>query len=71
VIRVDLPDTDVAHSLLSKLYGQADISSTVTDRGMAVTLSCLPSDVDKLVAWLRTAGGTRLTVEKPNGDAQS
>jgi len=71
VIRVDLPDTDAAHSLLSRLYGQADISSAVTDRGMAVTLSCLPSDVDKFVAWLRTAGGTRLTVEKPNGDAQS
>jgi len=71
VIRVNLPDTDAAHSLISRLYGQTDISSTVTDRGMTVTLACLPSDVDKLVAWLKAAGGTRLTVEKPNGDASS
>jgi len=66
VIVVDLPDTDAAHSLLSRLYGSADISSEMTDRGMKVTLRCLPADADKFSAWLAGAGGVRMSIQKPD-----
>jgi 50S ribosomal subunit-associated GTPase HflX len=70
-ISVTLPDTDPAHSLLSRLYEKADISAAVSEHGISVTVRCLSTDVDKFSAWLEAAGGTGLIVKGPSDGASS
>ncbi len=70
-ISVILPDTDSAHSLLSRLYEKADISAVESNRGMSVTVRCLSTDVDKFSAWLEAAGGKELAVKAPSNGAPS
>jgi GTP-binding protein HflX len=65
VITAELPITDDARKLLSKVYGICDVSKDETaDDHIALIVNCSPEDTEKIVGWLESVGARVSCVER-------
>lgn len=61
VVEANLPLTDEAYSLLSRLRSFTEVSSTIVRDSLDVTVRCKPQDAGKIIGWLNGVGGRRVT----------
>jgi GTP-binding protein HflX len=73
LVEGDLPHTDSALALLSRLRTSCTVNESINDNGIHVILRCKTEDGQKIVGWMRKAGGRGVssTAESPpNGGSQ-
>lgn len=61
-IEGEMPLTDKAYSLLSRLRSIAEVSAKETGHQVEVVVKCKPGDSQKILGWLNAAGAAKITV---------
>ncbi len=61
MVEGDLPHTDSALALLSRLRSSCSVNESVDDNGIHVVLRCKPEDGQKIIGWMRKAGGKSIS----------
>jgi GTP-binding protein HflX len=61
-IDAELPLTDEAYSLLSRLRSSCTVTQNVQGKRVVISLKCKPEEAQKISGWLMKAGGIEISV---------